>query len=579
MFNYDFVFPPPEQLETRRQQLNNAGFQAWLTPLVIILAISFARVALRIVNPQIIDITTLKAARKLPSKPPDAMTALSRKVAWILSTNYVPEFGPLYVQVIGVLYASWLVYLAFSNTGNDYLHLTKQFSHVAVSQLPWQYLLVFKSPRSPFTLATGLTHERLNALHRLLGRIVHAMVACHAVLYFNFFVKMNLLEKRGKHRDVRLGIIAFWSFNLLGLLSIPPVRRKVYHAVFYRSHVVLTAVLPVVLWFHQPWTRWYLAQAGVFYLANGFTRSRNSTLASAKIEAVAGKDLLKIIIQTRRESEVKEQWVPGQHIYLRGKSRPIGPKNPFTIVDVQGKEKGASQITLVVRHLGGPGTRRLAPPKQREDRVNGKVLENSPAELVIEGPYGEASQYLPQLLREGRNGGQILFVAGGVGATYILPIYIALLKARHGTDEMNMIWFVKSEADARWGVEILLEQSQHTKNVDVYITQPSATDTAKLTNKTKMYGVRVNSTGCRPDLATVIEPVMAPKVDRDGNERLMDEGKRSLKKIKKNYEPVTVLICGPPGLSQSLRKEVGKHVLGYGREVRWYEEQFGFGGS
>jgi hypothetical protein len=131
-----------------------------------------------------------------------------------------------------------------------------------------------------------------------------------------------------------------------------------------------------------------------------------------------------------------------------------------------------------------------------------------------------------------------------------------------------MIWFVKSADDARWGIEMLLGQTQYAKNVDIYVTQPSQ---SKLADDLKMGGVKLHYTGKRPELATVVESVMTPKSESNT--------KRDPRKIKKSYEPVTVLVCGPPGLSQALRNEVGKHVLNYGRRVKWFEEQFGFGGS
>jgi NAD(P)H-flavin reductase len=567
MLNYDFIFPPPEQLEVRRQRLHAAGFQAWATPILILLAITLFRVSLRIIFPEPSDIAALKPrSKKSFARPPSPLTAPIHKAQWILNTTFIPEFGPLHVQLSGAIYASYLLYLAFRDTDNDYMHLTKQFGHIAISQLPWQYLLAFKSPRSPITLATGLTHERLNAFHRLFGRVVHALLACHAVLYLNFFVKMGNLEKRIKDRDVRLGVVAFWMFNVLGILAISPIRKKVYHVLFYRSHVFLTAAALGVLWFHQPWTKWYVGQAAVFWVLNGWMRTRSSNLAVVESQKLAGEDLMKVKLQVGRQSEVREQWVPGQHVYLT--SAVLGPRNPYTVVDVQKKERGACEVTLVVRRLGGPGTKRLAESTAQNEYHNGRPVDSEPQKMNIEGPYGEASEYLPTLIREGRDAGQILLVGGGVGATYTLPIYLSLLKARLDTDGVKMVWFVKSADDARWGIEMLLRQTHYAKNVDIYVTQPSE---SKLVDDLKMGGVTLHYTGKRPELATVVESVMTPKSESNT--------KRDPRKIKKSYEPVTVLVCGPPGLSQALRSEVGKHVLSYGRDVRWFEEQFGFGGS
>ena len=253
MLGYEMVFPPADQLELRRRQLNAAGFEAWLTP-IILLATTYAARNLLTSN--------VSSTRKQSATFTDQLRSIA-------NTTYIPEFGPLHVQLLGLSYISWILFLIFRNTGNDYLHLTKAFGHVAVSQLPLHYLLAWKTQRSPVVLATGITPIQLNAYHRLFGRMIHALLATHAILYVNFFVVKGLLAKRIQDRDVRLGILAFWSFNILGLLALPVV-RKGYRRVFYRSHVSLSGLIVVILFFHVPYTRRYVVQSGVFWLANWF---------------------------------------------------------------------------------------------------------------------------------------------------------------------------------------------------------------------------------------------------------------------------------------------------------------------
>ena len=264
MFPYEIVFPLSAQLEIRRQHLDLAGFQAWLSPIILLFTIYVGRLLLA---------KDLSVEKIDASKRQSNAQRSYRRVKVLLNTTYLPEFGSLQVQVIGALYLSWLLFLIFRNTGRDYLHLTKAFGHVAVSQLPLHYLLAFQNPRSPIALATGLTHRQLNAYHRLSGRILHGLLGTHAILYINFFVVKDLLAKRTQHWDVRLGIMAFWLVNLLALLALPVVRKKA-RRLFYRSHVVISAALPVILFFHVPYTRRYVLQAGVFWFANGFLKSR-----------------------------------------------------------------------------------------------------------------------------------------------------------------------------------------------------------------------------------------------------------------------------------------------------------------
>ncbi len=256
----------PAQLEERRRQLDHAGFQAWLSPIIILLAIYVYRRWLSAF------ITNSLFTSSKSQEPARGLRLLVRRVSGILSTTYFSEYGPLYIQVLGLFYAGWLFYLTYIGTKNDYMHITKAFGHVAVSQLPFHYLLSLRQTNySPIAWATGLTHARLNAVHRFFGRTLHVFLVTHAILYLRFFAVMGFLGKRIQDRDVRLGLIALWSFNILVILAMPRVRRK-YRKVFYRSHVVLSAVVLPVLWFHVKYSRWYIGQAVVIYILGWISR-------------------------------------------------------------------------------------------------------------------------------------------------------------------------------------------------------------------------------------------------------------------------------------------------------------------
>ena len=553
MFGYGLPSLTADQLVLRRQQLDNAGFYAWLCSVGLVILALLQRVLFK----------TLVANEGLNPAPksPSAFQLLSRRASWILNTTYIPEFGPLSIQLLGFAYLSWLLFIITRNTGDDYMHLTKAFGHVAVSQLPLHYLLALKAPNSPITLATGLTHERLNAYHRLFGRIIHGLLGTHAILYIRFFVLKDLMTKRIQDRDVRLGLIAFWLFNFLGLLAIPPIRKNAYHKVFYRSHVLISALVLPVLFFHVPYSRRYVVQAAVFWLANGYLRKSSSTKTTVTCQAIKSTDLVKVTLQPEDTSRIST-WTPGEHVYLN--QAGIGPKSPFTIVSVSTNE-GPEQVELLVRHLGGRQTSALA----------ALASDKSKATMTLEGPYGEASKYMPSLLQFPKAESQILLIAGGIGATYTLPIYLALLTARGGTSGIKMIWFVKSYSDAAWGLEALRNASR-TVSLDIYITQPSQTDTDQAPN-TK--GITINHIGSRPVLSFILDPIMNLRSDSNNGGSVIGLRPADPRRTKKNYEKVTVFVCGPRGLASGVRKEVGKHVMGYGREVAWYEEQFGHGGS
>jgi hypothetical protein len=576
----------PEQLDERRSQLTRAGLHAWLSPLVIMLAVYVYRRWLSGSMSKTLSPRSSSSSSPTSRSPARGLRLPLHRVAWILSTTYISEYGPLYIPVLGLLYALWLLYLTSRGTGNDYMHLTKSFGHVAASQLPFHYLLSVKQTRySPATWATGMTHERLNAVHRLFGRIVHLLLAVHAVLYLRFFVSMGFLEKRIKDRDVRLGVIAFWSFNLLGLLSLPAVRRQVYHAVFYRSHVVLSAVVLPVLWFHVPYTRWFVGQAAAIYLLGGVSRFRGARkIEVLRCQALRGgtaADLIKVKFRVEEDDRLAVA-MPGQHVYLVRKGL-VGPKTPATIANVERKSKSNVEIMLVLRNMGGPGTSYLA--ALCSDSASKGLLEEQA--IRVEGPYGEAGEYMPALLGSGprpKSNGPILLVAGGIGVTYTLPIYLSLLAApSNHARRIKFIYLTKTLTEARWVVELLLGAlrtgTAATLDVEIYTTRRvhgpgekgDLLDPAVLTSPfLRAKGLKVEDLGRRPDLRESVDEVFTTSPD---SPVALGRGSTNA------GSGVSVFVCGPPGLSRHVRGLVGRWVWRDGRSVSWYEEVFGFGGT
>ncbi|EXJ72364.1 uncharacterized protein A1O5_04868 [Cladophialophora psammophila CBS 110553] len=575
------------QLEERRHELDRAGFHAWLSSIILLVVVYLYRRLFR----------SLFLPSKSPlspsgSQPVSQLQLFLRRAAWVLQAMYIPEFGLLSVQLVALVYTAWLLSLTFRNTGNDYMHLTKAFGHVAISQLPMHYLLSLKQTTySPLEWATGLTHERLNAAHRIFGRLVHAFLATHAILYVRFFVKMGFLPKRIKDPDVRLGILAFWMFNFLGLLSLPIVRRKMYHVIFYRSHVLLSALVIPVLWAHVPYTRFYVAQVAAIWILGGLLRRSGLTnVQDMQCENLPGTQLVRVRFHVDKKSSLASA-APGQHVYIRRRTggAMMGSKTPFSIANVQpsaGQDGKAQmvEVMLVLRNMGGPGTSFLvAAAASKKPRLKDAAGD----EIQIEGPYGEAGVYMPSILGSDATN-PILLVAGGVGATYVLPIYLALLASRHrrrggGGQLIKLVWLVKTLADAQWGLEFLASCRREglELDVDIYITLSSSTDGLDISTTSssspsplKNKGLNIHQLGHRPNLAPIIDEVFfasSPPSSSSSSPSVRAP-------LNPDPEEVTVFVCGPRGLSSAVRRIVGRWVISEGRRVSWFEELFGFGG-
>ncbi|EXJ69779.1 uncharacterized protein A1O5_06850 [Cladophialophora psammophila CBS 110553] len=563
---YHFVTLTAIQLDERRTSLDRHGFYAWLSPIVLLAIVFAIRLAGTFYKDRIVPLS-----KDSLEQPPSTLQVQQRRIAWWLDQPMTSEFGARKVHILGVAYACWLLFLTLRQSGDDYLHLTKLLGHIAVSQLPFQYMMAIKSPRNPVQFATGLSHETLNPYHRLFGRIIHLFLAAHAVLYMNFFVMEKILSQRLRNWDVCLGLTAFCIFNGLAIAALPTVRRAAYHKHFYRPHVVLSGLLMPALFMHVSTARKYVYQMAACYIFNGAARSNSTSVPIAStLSLICGTNLAKLQITGPAWGVPPllgagtPGWVPGQHVYVKRSISPAMPRSPLTVVSLPPREAQdggdeSSNIDLVLRVTNGPMTSWLA----AQPTETGLVAQN--AKLFVEGPYGQARTYVPTLLRAGESDGAIMLVAGGVGATFTMPIYLSLLATRKSTQNIYYTWFVKSLRDAEWGLEMLLTAAVAELNVAVYITKPSA-EKLRETVTTKR-GLRVFGYGRRPEMKAVVDDVFSPT-----------RGALEKSSIAKNsVAKVSVLACGPPSMTRALRKEVGKHVMRDGWHVWYHEEVFGLG--
>lgn len=187
-----------------------------------------------------------------------------------------------------------------------------------------------------------------------------------------------------------------------------------------------------------------------------------------------------------------------------------------------------------------------------------------PVPLLIEGPYGSAKHFLDLA----SNFDRVLLVAGGVGATFTLPIYRDLV-SKGKASIAKFAWSVKSEADAQWGVEALKEQCEGRlpETFELYVSRRAssagrkADESIELQEQEGLLGDEGTSSDAnvrkgRPDIPAIVDEVFA--LSRSGGE-----------------ERVAVLVCGPKGLGKSVRREVGRWVA-RGRDVFWHAEEFGW---
>ncbi|RYP71058.1 hypothetical protein DL769_004771 [Monosporascus sp. CRB-8-3] len=494
-------------------------------------------------------------------------SATTRSAVWWLGDE-VTFFGQNWGQrgelVFGSLWAVWLLSLCVIGTGNDYLHLTKRFGIVAVSQLPIQYVLALKK-FNPVALIFHSSHEGVNRWHRVLGRVIYYLMCLHAAFYLNYYYQMGILGRRIIDIVPALGLTAFIGMVLLNTTTLSVIRRYSYR-IFFTTHLLVALALPPIIFFHHRSSIFYVVEALSLFTIDLALRKMDTFTTDASLIPIPGSNLIKIVAPVPPQKISRFRESPGTHVYLSipASSRPSPSTvsaahyifefmfNPFTIASV---DERSTDLTLIVRCRNGPMTQNLT-------RLANGSTAGMKVPLSIEGPYGCAARF-PNFA--GPEFDQVLLVAGGVGASFILPVYRSVLGENQGAT-VTVVWAVRSASDATWPASDAAQSILEDDRVQLYLTgdiieSTSGTGTLSggdaehemvhLSQRQPKYSP--DRSRRRPDLRKIVDDVFKHGVE----------------------ERVAVLVCGPEGMAHELRRYVGTWVR-KGRKVWWHNESFGW---
>ncbi len=589
---WHFVSLSQEELSKRRELLDQYASIAQasaLVPLAIVQCYHLASSATSAVQER--DQRSKAGSR---SWLPRTSFLFKRFLWWTGDLSFVGR-GTNGIWILGLAWTAWLLLLCVDNTADDYLHLAKRFGIVGASQLPLHFLLAWKSPYSPIQFLTRHSHEELNRYHRALGRIVTFLFLLHASFYLYFFVLSGLLAKRVREADVILGICGVVLFGAIMTTSLRAIRTWSYR-VFLAVHISGSLLLVPVLHFHVRHVRPYIWESAVTYMVGQILRYYNTTTIEGTITTIPDTNLVRIRIRIPSlskasiDNHTSKAWLSGaaQHIYLSvpfaysGISRSLVAKlltNPFTIASLP---KPDNSVVLIARTSQGT-TKRIA------TIAAGHLQDEEPKEILLslEGPYG-ASRYFPNFSKFSA----VLLIAGGVGATFTVPLYrnihsLQALKRR--PRKLHMVWAVRDEAEARWGLsEDMLENSESDSNLNHNATASQCTSSIDVyvTRTTRGAARERRGTGTsHADLDDIQlstwQPATNSPAERDASiyKPLFNRGRPDLGAIVSatfsdcNFQDkMAVIVCGPHSLAHAVREQVDHWV--HRTDIFWHVEQF-----
>lgn len=395
-----------------------------------------------------------------------------------------------------------------------------------------------------------------------------------------------MLGKRIRDWDVILGLVAVVLYAGMGGMALGVVRRWNYRA-FVLVHVVVALVVLPVMWGHVSHLRVYVVEAVGFWVVGTALRGLGTRTVEARVRR-RGEGMVEVVVDGRQLSGAgwgpwSRGWVPGQHVYLAvegmGRLPTAMGRNPYSIASLQGDGK----LSCMVRVMGG-NTKWLV------GKEDGKRL------IRLEGPYGR-TDHLERLLECDR----VLLIAGGVGATFIMPLLRGLNTTRVdsvGGPKVEAVWAVKHVDEVQWSLEGLAAEEQDAlqKVLTVNLTR-EAPDGNTGSNAGKPNGI---SNGSGPsiegDEADEEEPARdegvemqsllkgdaeSNRLEHDLSSKLsVQEGRPDVRKLvdqvfsHSSIERIAVYICGPKSMGDRVRTEVGSYVA-RGRDVVFWNEEFG----
>ncbi|KAF2684995.1 hypothetical protein K458DRAFT_431240 [Lentithecium fluviatile CBS 122367] len=405
---------------------------------------------------------------------------------------------------------------------------------VTVAQVPLVYLLSTK--RGPLNSLTGISHDRINWLHRWTGRILFLCATTHmAIMMSSISIAELMRSPDGAMSVVRYGAGAYGTLTLIAVSSILPLRRWSYRA-FHINHWICTLLFLGIVVNHVPsYARLpiYVSFALVAtdkclcafkFLSNNINvrplkrMSLRARSANRQVLAMGHpvKMMTPFITNSSltsgepttiiRISDVPLQWKPGQHVRLYLPKLGVLEMHPFTpatcsdvstspfppIKDDDAEHYGllphntsasANEMVLMIKAHSG-FTRRLSDYYSHWLALPCPNASQPSTSLTayIDGPYGNPPSWAEY--------GNIVLIATSTGVTFLLSIldYLEQLcfegETRLRTQQIKFIWanrhiepqFEASVSDLLARHTTMLRESDIKVEVEFYTTCEAAED-------------------------------------------------------------------------------------------------------
>lgn len=302
---------------------------------------------------------------------------------------------------------------------------------VTIMQVPLLYLLASKC--SILGFLAGTSYERLNWLHRWVGRTMFVTATVHGFHFYTQYVQGQVWDEMIESMPIIKYGLGAWAVLLWTMVSsFAPFRRLAYE-LFVIQHVVSYVLFLWLVYVHIPayarYNVWFAIAALCFdrvyrtallvWQNVKFRPNRNRCKGGQRIGHQAQVRAVGNSITLVTIKDVHFKWRAGQHLYLW--MPKIGPAeaHPYTIASAHQLPETCicNSIQLVVRKHGG-FSKRLHNFATKAQSAGKKETVTA----FVSGPYGVPPRWdIYETL---------ILISASTGASFTLPILESVISTK-----------------------------------------------------------------------------------------------------------------------------------------------------
>ncbi|KAG1741000.1 ferric reductase like transmembrane component-domain-containing protein [Suillus lakei] len=403
-----------------------------------------------------------KALPNVPIRDP-TVSSIWHPVASVLRYRVHDNYSVNQVLLM-LAYISIIFYVSFYQS--DPFTDPHRAGFVITSQIPFVYALATKN--NIIGMMVGVGYEKLNFLHRLVGKLMVIGANVHFIGYVYKWSLAGDIYKKLAEDYVRWGIVALVCLDLLGFCSTEYVRSKSYN-LFIVSHVASLIIFLFAACYHEPTCVPYVMAACVFYILDHVVRAVKTRVTTAKLRPLPELGITRVEVPS-----LNAGWRAGQHVRLRVLSSSMGwwgwsEVHPFTIANVAETPEG---MVLMCKKTGR-WTNSLFSMAQTASYGETGMEVGRNVRVMVEGPYGGVGH----TVMSSYSGA--MFVVGGSGVSFALSAVPDLIQAATDMKVIDIVWSVQDPSSLNPLLPLfttLIQKSPSARvNVHVYYTRAVST--------------------------------------------------------------------------------------------------------